>query len=63
MKEEDLCPVTKKFCPLHDIGSNKRHWCDNQGDPEEGDPTQFPDISTIYDMINSWKGPFAMYLM
>lgn len=35
MKEEDLCPVTKKFCPLHDIGSNKRHWCDNQGDPEE----------------------------
>jgi len=36
MEDIDLtCPVTKKPCPLHDIGSGNRHWCDDRGDPSE----------------------------
>ena len=27
-----------------------------------GDPTQFPNVSTINDMINSWKGPICYVL-
>ena len=27
------CPVTKAECPLHDMSSGGRHWCDDEGDP------------------------------
>lgn len=37
-----VCPVTKEFCPLHDVGSGNRHWCDDKGDPSEYEVCPIP---------------------
>jgi len=33
MPRKIVCPCTKKVCPLHDVGSGNRQWCDDEGDP------------------------------
>ena len=37
-----VCPCTKKPCPLHDIGSGERHWCNDNADPRDFERCPIP---------------------